>query len=183
MASPGSALRVPDVQGGARGTSIGIHCKPIRNATSQARPFGASESQSGFPKSLGEPQVIPRVIKSRGVTEVGVLTASQGHPCPCVPRREGPSCPVPVYPDRKGPLAAVLLYLTDARACARSLQSCPTLCHPADCSPPGSSVHEVLQARILEWVALSSSGGSFLTQGSDAHLSYISCIRRQVLYH
>ena len=32
-------------------------------------------------------------------------------------------------------------------------QSCPTLCDPMDCSPPGSSVHEVLQARILEWVA------------------------------
>ena len=36
---------------------------------------------------------------------------------------------------------------------ARSLQSCPTLCNRMDCSPPGSSVHGVLQARILEWVA------------------------------
>ena len=35
----------------------------------------------------------------------------------------------------------------------KSLQSCPTLCDPMDCSPPGSSVHEVLQARILEWVS------------------------------
>ena len=33
-------------------------------------------------------------------------------------------------------------------------QSCPTLCDPVDCSPPGSSVHEILQARILEWVAI-----------------------------
>ena len=33
-------------------------------------------------------------------------------------------------------------------------QSCPTLCDPMDCSPPGSSVHEILQARILEWVAI-----------------------------
>ena len=33
-----------------------------------------------------------------------------------------------------------------------SLQSCPTLCHPMDCSPPGSFVHGILQARILEWV-------------------------------
>ena len=39
-------------------------------------------------------------------------------------------------------------------------QSCPTLCHPMDCSPPGSSVHGILQARILEWVAMPSSGGS-----------------------
>ena len=33
-------------------------------------------------------------------------------------------------------------------------QSCPTLCNPMDCSPPGSSVHGILQARILEWVAI-----------------------------
>ena len=39
-------------------------------------------------------------------------------------------------------------------------QSCPALCDPMNCSPPGSSVHGILQARILEWVAISSSGGS-----------------------
>ena len=44
--------------------------------------------------------------------------------------------------------------------CAQSLQSCPTLCNPMDCRPPGSSVHEVLQARILECLAVSSSRGS-----------------------
>ena len=37
-------------------------------------------------------------------------------------------------------------------------QSCPTLCHPMDCSPPGSSVHGIFPAGILEWVAISSSG-------------------------
>ena len=36
-------------------------------------------------------------------------------------------------------------------------QSCPTLCDPVDCSPPGSSIHGILQARILEWVAISFS--------------------------
>ena len=39
-------------------------------------------------------------------------------------------------------------------------QSCPTLCDPVDCSPPGSSVHGILQAKILEWVAISFSRGS-----------------------
>ena len=39
-------------------------------------------------------------------------------------------------------------------------QSCPTLCDPTDCSPPGSSVRGILQARILEWVAMSFSRGS-----------------------
>ena len=36
-------------------------------------------------------------------------------------------------------------------------QLCPTLCNPMDCSPPGSSVHGIIPARILEWVAISSS--------------------------
>ena len=44
--------------------------------------------------------------------------------------------------------------------CAKSLQLCLTLCEPMDCSPQGSSVHEILQARILEWVAMPSSRGS-----------------------
>ena len=41
-------------------------------------------------------------------------------------------------------------------------QSCPTLCNPMDCSPPGSSAHGILQARILEWLAISFSRGSSL---------------------
>ena len=41
--------------------------------------------------------------------------------------------------------------------CANLLQSCLTLCDPMDCSPPGFSVHGILQARILEWVAISFS--------------------------
>ena len=44
-----------------------------------------------------------------------------------------------------------------AAAAAKSLQSCPTLCDPIDGSPPGSSVPGILQARILEWVAISFS--------------------------
>ena len=39
-------------------------------------------------------------------------------------------------------------------------QSCPTLCDPVGCSPPGSSVHRIFQARILEWVAISFPKGS-----------------------
>ena len=46
---------------------------------------------------------------------------------------------------------------SDAAAAAKSLQSCPTLCDPRDGSPPGSPVPEILQARILEWVAVSFS--------------------------
>ena len=43
---------------------------------------------------------------------------------------------------------------TDTYMCAKSFQSCLTLCNPMDCSPPGSSVHGILQARILEWVTV-----------------------------
>ena len=46
---------------------------------------------------------------------------------------------------------------TAAAAAAKLLQSCPTLCDPIDGSPPGSSVHGILQARTLEWVAISFS--------------------------
>ena len=42
-------------------------------------------------------------------------------------------------------------------ATAKSLQSCPTLCDPIDSSPPGSAIPEILQARTLEWVAISFS--------------------------
>ena len=51
-------------------------------------------------------------------------------------------------------------------------QSCPTLCDPVDCSPPGSSVHGILQARILEWIGISFSRGS--SQLRD--LTQVSCI-------
>ena len=44
-----------------------------------------------------------------------------------------------------------------AAAAAKSLQSCPTLCNPIDSSPPGSTVPGILQARTLEWVAISFS--------------------------
>ena len=58
-------------------------------------------------------------------------------------------------------------------------QLCPSLCDPMDCSPPGSSVHGILQARILEWVAMPSSRGS--SQHRDR--TQISCIAGRFLYH
>ena len=55
-------------------------------------------------------------------------------------------------------------YSVAAAAAAKSLQSCLTLCDSIDCSPPGSSVPGILQARILEWVAISFSNACMLTQ-------------------
>ena len=56
---------------------------------------------------------------------------------------------------------------------------CPTLCDPLDCSPPGSSVQGILQARILEWVAIPSSKGSSWPRDQI----HISCFGRRILYH
>ena len=61
---------------------------------------------------------------------------------------------------------------------AKWLQSCPTLCDPVDCSLPDSSVYGVLQARILEWVAISFSKGSFWPRDQI----YISCIGKRIPY-
>ena len=54
-------------------------------------------------------------------------------------------------------LLSTFSYLSDAAAAAKSLQSCPTLSDPMDCSLPGSSVHGVFQARVLEWGAIAFS--------------------------
>ena len=77
-----------------------------------------------------------------------------------------------------------LSQLSRFHACvhAKSLQSCPTPCDAMDHSPPGSSVHGILQARILEWVAVPSSKASSRPR-NETCISYISCIGRQALYH
>ena len=61
------------------------------------------------------------------------------------------------------------------------LQLCPTLCDPMDCSLPGSSVHGIIPATILEWVVMPSSRGSFRTRKQNC-ISYVSYFGRQVLY-
>ena len=76
-------------------------------------------------------------------------------------------------------IESVLVYLCIR---AKSLHSCPALCDPVHCSSPGSSVHGILQARILNWVAMPCSRAS--SHPKDwTHISYISCIGRKVLYH
>ena len=60
-------------------------------------------------------------------------------------------------------------------------QSCLTLCNPMDCSPLGSSVHGILQERILEWVAIPCSKGSSQPR-YGTQVSYASLIGRRVLY-
>ena len=74
--------------------------------------------------------------------------------------------------------ATCKINMTTRAVCYSSVQ----LCNPMDCGPPGSSVHGILQARILEWVAVPSSRGS--SQPRDwTQVSFISWIHRHVLYH
>ena len=61
-------------------------------------------------------------------------------------------------------------------------QSHLTLCDPKDCSPPGSTVPGISQARILEWVAITYSRRTSWTRDRTP-VSCISCIGRQILYH
>ena len=62
---------------------------------------------------------------------------------------------------------------------AKLPQFCLTLCDLMDCSPPGSSVHGIFQAGMLEYIP--SFRGSFQPM-DQTHISYVSCIGRQVLY-
>ena len=63
----------------------------------------------------------------------------------------------------------------------RHAQLCPTLCDSMDCSPPGSAVYGIFQARILEWVAISFSRRSSRPR-DRTHLFCVFCIGRQLLY-
>ena len=65
---------------------------------------------------------------------------------------------------------------------AKLLQSHLTLCNPMDCSPPGSSVHGILQARPLEWVAMPSSRGSSCPR-DRTHICYGSCSESRFFTH
>ena len=58
-------------------------------------------------------------------------------------------------------------------------QSCPTLCNPMGCRPPGSSVHGILQAETLGWIAVSTSRGSSWPKD----WTWVSYVGKQILYH
>ena len=64
---------------------------------------------------------------------------------------------------------------------AQSLQSCPTLCDPMNCSPPGSSVHGILQARMLQWEAMPVSRGSSWPRDRTC-VFCVSCIAAGFFY-
>ena len=72
--------------------------------------------------------------------------------------------------------------VTDSKKMLFRAQSYLALCNPTDCSPPSSSVHGILQARIPEWVAISFSRASSWPRGQNC-ATYISCVGKQILHH
>ena len=74
------------------------------------------------------------------------------------------------------------LWIAARQASLSTAKSCPILCNPTDCSPPGSCVRGIFQARILEWAPVSYSRGSFQFR-DRIHVSCVSSIGRQVLNH
>jgi len=80
----------------------------------------------------------------------------------CAAAKSLQSCPT-LRPHRRQPTRLLCPWDSPGKStgvvchCNMCAQSCPIPCDPMDCSPPGSSVHGILQARILEWVAISFS--------------------------
>ena len=103
----------------------------------------------------------------------GVVVTVQGsgdHCCPWLPARPEQT----VTEGKEDKLESAYGVLNPVISfCAKSLQSCLTLCHLMDGSPPGSSVHGILQARILEWVAMPLRQRIFPTQRSNLCLLHL----------
>ena len=74
-----------------------------------------------------------------------------------------------------GLVALSMWDLSSLRVCAKS---CPTLCDPRDCSPPGPSIHGIFQTRIPEWVIISSSRVSYWPR-DQTRISWVSCTGRR----
>ena len=114
--------------------------------------------------SLSRPQRAPRVGKAPGIRD-------QTGPSPDGLNARGSgqndARPYVIHFCFFRPFPSFIIFKVCAPLRAKSLQSCLTLCDPKDCSPPGSSVHGILQARILQWVAMPSSRGIFPTQASN----------------
>ena len=112
-------------------------------------------------------------------------TCTRVQPCPCT---QCTNIHMVGWPKRLDRLFCAILWRNPiqrwthvlvCRCCCLVVKLCPTLWDPMDCSPPGSSVHGILPARIPEWVAISYSKAS--SQPRDR--THVSCIGRQILYH
>ena len=135
----------------------------------KAQQFCSGERLEGSRlQNLTDSGLSPVFIWTRCVTPDTLLIVSKPSLCQCV------------RPHRFVKLKKAWNSSSPISNSTRSItQSCLTLCSPVDCSPPGSSVHGIFQARILKWVAISFSRGSYPLRNQTC----ISCIAWQILYH
>ena len=118
---------------------VPLWCRPHQHQTGSPGRLGG---RWPGPQRTGLRLAPPGPVEDRWIS----LAAGPNH-CPPIP-------PGQVLPGKHS-----------AAAAAMSLQSCLTLCNPMDCSLPGSSVHRIFQARVLEWVAIAFSEGNTLDTG------------------
>ena len=102
---------------------------------------------------------------------VGSASVTPGQPVQCLPY------PLPSF----SALDYLFFFFFSFCGCCLVAKFYLTLCDPMHCSSPGSSVHGILQARTLEWVAISFSRGSSWHRDQTC-IFFVSCIGRQVLY-
>ena len=100
--------------------------------------------------------------------------ASFPHPTPTLPL-------LPIQKTQNN-LHCVCVFVHACACACMHAHLCLTLCNPVDCSPPNSSVHGTLQARILKWVAIFYLRRSSWTKDRTC-VSCLSCIGRRVLFH
>ena len=178
-----------------------VCCLPLQaDSSCIAAPDILTSSSSG-PLPLFWPVTMqPRALRALWPAPRGTVLRASSCPCPVFPAQlvlphekfHGPpgahTCPAqsvgvltpvgkikPTGHTRQRIESPFLRAHTRTRA-----QSCPALYDPVDCSPPGSSVHRILQARILEWVAISYSRGCSWPR-DQTRVSWVSCFGQRVL--
>ena len=151
-----------EVQGGQRGassytpSSLRTHLQaPARAPCTPSLASGPTGSASAH-QTTADAELGARAPGQS--MEASMRTRMLTSDAQTVPTGAAPFCCLPCggEPRRRGTQVSGQIQDLDNEGA----QSCPTLCDPMDCSPPGSSVHGILQARIVDWVTISFSRGS-----------------------
>ena len=139
---------------------------------------GPSPSTSAYPSAFLGAHPSSHPLPSAQQPPFPALLGAEAGPCCCPPE-------CPYFPASWEMLRFNLVSSTNIIIKYLVTQACPTDCDTLDCSPPGFSVHGILQARILKCNAISYPRGSFQSrdQTSVSCVSCVSCSGRQILYH
>ena len=149
---PGTRLSQVPAPSGPRSMGEGMEQDPVPKQ--ELKPAAPFPSRPAFPPQSPLP------------SQPTVLDGSSPPQSPSIPEGRTPGASASLKTHGPRALSSVII------RCLLVTQSCPTLCHTMDCSLPGSSVHGILQARILEWVGIPFSRGSSPPRDG----THISCI-------